>query len=467
MPIISNFPTGDAQDKTYGSCATGAATAAKVVVLDGFKLEAGATIAVKFTNANTAANPTLNVNDTGAKAIMKYGTTAAETNMWQAGAVVAFAYDGTNWVMEDGTTATTTYYGITKLSSATNSTATNLAATPSAVKAAYDLANGKLGTGNIKAGEGVFVNVSGSDVTISTIAAKSIPGVSKVLDDNTWAKIAQVSDALLGPNYWAVGDRKAVAINGTVGTLAVNATYYVYILGFNHNSALEGTGIHFGGFKTALTGGTDICLTDSYYPQYQSYNGTKYFQMNHRNSGQYGSNYGGWAACDMRYDILGSTDQAPSGYGADKTAAATGQNPTATCATSPVANTLMAALPADLRAVMKPMTKYTDNKGNASNVASGISTTIDYLPLLAEYEIFGAHTYANQFEQNYQKQYAYYAAGNSRVKYQHGATSSTAYWWERSPIYDNARYFCSVYTNGDADYSYASYSLGLAPAFKV
>jgi hypothetical protein len=40
-------------------------------------------------------------------------------------------------------TATTSAYGITKLSTSTSSTSTTLAATPSAVKAAYDLANGK------------------------------------------------------------------------------------------------------------------------------------------------------------------------------------------------------------------------------------------------------------------------------------------------------------------------------------
>jgi hypothetical protein len=39
--------------------------------------------------------------------------------------------------------ASTSKYGVTKLSSATNSTSTTLAATASAVKAAYDLANGK------------------------------------------------------------------------------------------------------------------------------------------------------------------------------------------------------------------------------------------------------------------------------------------------------------------------------------
>lgn len=46
------------------------------------------------------------------------------------------------------TAATTSTYGITKLSTATNSTAVDVAATPSAVKTAYDLANTANGTAN-------------------------------------------------------------------------------------------------------------------------------------------------------------------------------------------------------------------------------------------------------------------------------------------------------------------------------
>jgi len=61
----------------------------------------------------------------------------------------------------------------------------------------------------------------------------------------------------------------------------------------------------------------------------------------------------------------------------------------------------MACLPADLRAVMKPITKYTDNVAGKTNVEANISTTIDYLPLLGEFEIFGTRSYANEFEKNY------------------------------------------------------------------
>ena len=300
-----------------------------------------------------------------------------------------------------------------------------------------------------------------ADKTVA-VTAQFMP-TKKALNDQTWAEIRQVSDAGQGSSYWSVGDRKAVLVNGTVGTLAVNQTLYVYILGFNHNSAKEGNGIQFGTFKTALSGGTDVCLVDGSYNSYKT-DGSKIFNMNHW--GNY--NYGGWKACDLRYDILGSTNKAPVNYGKARATSDTGYDAPTNTATSPVANTLMAALPADLRAVMKPITKYTDNKGNSSDVAANVTSSLDYLPLLAEQEIFGGNrTYSNQYEKNSQVQYAYYSAGNSKVKYRHSATGSAACWWERSPNYNSNGTFCYVYTNGAANICNARNSLGLAPAFMV
>ena len=300
-----------------------------------------------------------------------------------------------------------------------------------------------------------------ADKTVA-VTAQFMP-TKKALNDQTWAEIRQVSDAGQGSSYWSVGDRKAVLVNGTVGTLAVNQTLYVYILGFNHNSAKEGNGIQFGTFKTALSGGTDVCLVDGSYNSYKT-DGSKIFNMNHW--GNY--NYGGWKACDLRYDILGSTNKAPVNYGKARATSDTGYDAPTNTATSPVANTLMAALPADLRAVMKPITKYTDNKGNSSDVAANVTSSLDYLPLLAEQEIFGGNrTYSNQYEKNSQVQYAYYSAGNSKVKYRHSATGSTAYWWERSPYYNYGTTFCYVNTGGGASRGDARNSGGLAPAFMV
>ena len=104
---------------------------------------------------------------------------------------------------------------------------------------------------------------------------------------------------------------------------------------------------------------------------------------------------------------------------------------------------------------------------HSATLKNTATKTTDYLPLLAEYEIFGTRTYANSAEKNYQAQYAYYSAGNSKVKYCHSATGSTAWWWERSPYCDGSNTFCYVYANGDAGYDGAGISRGVAPAFRV
>lgn len=88
----------------YGVCSTGASTAAKTVQIDGFELREGAAVYVKFTNSNSASNPTLNVSGTGAKPMYRYGTTVMSTGTtttgWSAGAVQVFIYDGTGWVRD-------------------------------------------------------------------------------------------------------------------------------------------------------------------------------------------------------------------------------------------------------------------------------------------------------------------------------------------------------------------------------
>lgn len=119
----------------YATCITGVTIAEKVATCSdsSFSLTTGVVVAVKFTNSNTSASPTLNVNSTGAKAIKKYGTTAPNIYYWHTGAVVEFVYDGTNWVMVRGGDASTTYYGITKLNNSITSDSVAEAATANAV----------------------------------------------------------------------------------------------------------------------------------------------------------------------------------------------------------------------------------------------------------------------------------------------------------------------------------------------
>ena len=399
-----------------------------------------------------------------------------------------------DYMWSDGsTTAKTVAWSIGKAAGSMTLSTSSVTLNASALTAAVTVTrpgNGAITASSSNTGVAT-VSVSGNTVTIShvnqttgtaTVTIKVAAGTNhtapanktvavtaqfmptkKALNDQTWAEIRQVSDAGKGSEYWSVGDRKAVLVNGTVGTQAINQTLYVYILGFNHNSAKEGNGIQFGTFKTALSGGTDVCLTDGKYNSYDT-GGTKYFNMNHWGN----VNYGGWKACDLRYDVLGSTKTAPKNYGKQHASGDVGYDAPTDTATNPVANTLMAALPSDLRAVMKPITKYTDNVAGGTDVAGNISASVDYLPLLSEQEIFGGNrTYSNQYEKNYQVQYAYYSAGNSKVKYRHSSTGSAAYWWERSPNYNGSNYFCNVGTNGGANNNSARNSNGLAPAFMV
>ena len=292
------------------------------------------------------------------------------------------------------------------------------------------------------------------------VTAQFMP-TKKALNDQTWEEIKQVSDAGQGANYWSVGDTKTIKINGTVGAYTFsNVSVNAYILGFNHNSSKEGTNrIH---FQLGKISGKDVALCDSNYNNNNT-SGNKWFNFNHW--GNY--NYGGWAGSDLRYDILGSTNKAPSGYGSAKTTSTVGYDAPTTTPTSPVANSLMAALPSDLRAVMKSVTKYTDNTAGGANTASYVTATADYLFLLAEFEVFGTRSYANSAEQNYQLQYDYYKAGNSKVAYNHSATSTAVWWWLRSPYYGNNYRFCNVYGNGNINGNYARYSGGLRPGFSV
>ena len=154
------------------------------------------------------------------------------------------------------------------------------------------------------------------------------------------------------------------------------------------------------------------------------------------------SNSGGWASSNMRTAICGTSLSSYSG-------------------------TIIAVIPAALRAVLKSVTKYTDNTGNGSTEANAVTATTDYFFLLSEFEVFGSISYANSNESSKQAQYAYYSAGNSKIKYKHDGTSTAAIWWLRSPRASNFYNFVRVDADGTVGNRYANNSLGFAPGFCV
>ena len=391
------------------------------------------------------------------------GGTSSATN---AGSYSATFTPTSNYKWSDGTTtAKSASWTIGKATGSITLSASSLSLT-------YPKTSGTItvtrpGSGTVTASSGstniATVSVSGTTITVTAKATGSatitvnvgadtnytapssktftvaVTLVSKTLSNNSWAVIKAVSDAGQGANYWSVGATKSVTINGKVGATTISSLKVdAFIIGFNHNSGKEGSNrIH---FLLGKISGKFVGLVDSSYGSTTSTSGA--FTMNTSNT-----NSGGWGSSQMRSKVLGS----------------------ASSPTSPTANTLLAALPADLRAVMKSCTKYTDNKGGG-NTASNVSSTTDYLFLLSEYEVFATHQYCNDAEPNYQAQYDYFKAGNSKVANKHSATGTAAVWWLRSPNYgyiDYYTYFCAVSSSGSLGYYYAYYAYGVVPGFVV
>lgn len=85
------------RNQKFASCSTSGGTTAKMVTFSNITLTTGLVFAIKFVYANTAATPTLNIGNSGAKGIYYGSKLVSATNSWVAGETVVFVYDGTYW----------------------------------------------------------------------------------------------------------------------------------------------------------------------------------------------------------------------------------------------------------------------------------------------------------------------------------------------------------------------------------
>ena len=116
---------------------------------------------------------------------------------------------------------------------------------------------------------------------------------------------------------------------------------------------------------------------------------------------------------------------------------------------------ILALMPSEVQAGIKQVNKM----ASAGSQSATIETIACKLFLLSEIEIFGRTNYSKAGEGS---QYAYYSAGNRKVK----NFSGSAYnWWERSPRGSTSSTFCSVNSGGYAHSNDASYSAGVAFGF--
>lgn len=173
---------------------------------------------------------------------------------------------------------------------------------------------------------------------------------------------------------------------GNQKAMTINgADYVIDIIGKNHDDYADGSG------KAPLTFQLHDCYAD----------------RNMMNGGN--TNSGGWTSCDMRQTHLPA---------------------------------ILALMPTEVQNGIQEVNKLT-SEGYRSTT---ISTTADKLFLLSEIEIFGNITYSASGEGT---QYAYYKAGNSKVKNYNGSANR---WWQRSPYIGNYTSFCAVSNSGLADY---------------
>ena len=299
----------------------------------------------------------------------------------------------------------------------------------------------KTGDGNVSVSSSdtgkVTASVSGNAVTLTAVAAGSatitvtmadgdnylgasctlsaeVVTVSPTLSDNTPAQIQYAAQSGIGASLWSVGDKTAAISIGAFSDIAATTNICAFIIGFDHNSSIEGTGIH---FQFGIDDrNRNICFSG--------------LKMNSSNT-----NSGGWNSSLMR------TTHCPA---------------------------FLAALPSAWQAVIADCDKYSDNTGGGSDTASYVTKTTDKIFLLAEWEVFGAKTNANSKEKSYQQQYAYYANGNSKVKYKHNVYANTVDAWHlRSVNATGTGYFCGVNTSGWPTTLTPNTSQGFAPGFKV
>ena len=251
--------------------------------------------------------------------------------------------------------------------------------------------------------------------------AKEIAIDSKITKDTD-----TVTKTINGKNYTAtVGDKKTVTIN--------EKDYIVRILGFNHDTLADG--------QTAYG---DASITKAGI----SFEFETLLPAARMNASGYNTN--GWGASDMRTNL-------------NSTTAVDGMINLSNIE-SVIGNDI-------IKSVMKNYIKTYNNAGS-------ITTCNDKLWLLACSEIWnngyngtGTYGYAVASEGNQYKYYAdinaTYNSGNSKLYKMYQGSTSSSYWWLRSPDYYKSYTFCNVHSYGSCYYINAFDANGVAPGFAI
>ena len=262
---------------------------------------------------------------------------------------------------------------------------------------------------------------------ISKCTWQEINALAKeIAKDSTITKdTGTVTKTINGKSYTAtVGAKKTITID--------EKDYTVRILGFNHDTLADG--------QTAYE---DASITKAGI----SFEFETLLPSAQMNSSA--TNSGGWEASLMRTN-LNSTIAVDGKINLSNIEGAIGSN------------------------IIKSVTKsYIKTYNNAGSV----TTCNDKLWLLACSEIWSkgyqenAYGYAIASEGAQYKYYANinatYSSGNSKLYKMYQGSTSSSYWWLRSPSYSSSTYFCIVDSGGYCYFNGADYTSGVAPGFAI
>ena len=283
------------------------------------------------------------------------------------------------------------------------------------------------------------VTISYTENEITKSVTTNIVVASKTLNENSWDVISKVASAGKGKEFWSVGDTKNVILNGNVGDYLTleNLSIDVFIIGFDHNASVEGDNrIH---FQFGKMNGETVAIVDKRHGSFVSDTTKISFVVELKTTDSFT-----WLTSNIRNAVLGADVDSPL---------------------SPKENTFLSVLPLELREVLRPCPKYTNNVYNS--MSSNMTLTPEIIFLLSQYEYYGTNSdQTTEDEKNYQKQYEYYANGGSQAKKRHNRITATARDWTRSVV-KGWRGWTHVNRDGTSYYEAPNADFGIAPAFVV
>lgn len=276
----------------------------------------------------------------------------------------------------------------------------------------------------------VIVMMNGEDITYSAISdqnsnkviiyIKRVTGniaikadagdMPETLNECTWTLISNMSKNGTIASYYAIGDSKTISLNGSINFKGSNGNrgtildfelenYEVdaFILGFNHNESNEGSNLtHFqigkkSGNIIGFSGKASIYRDTTYTELMDTRVAPTVFALSGDSEDLGGTDYGifrdpgTWSGTYLRQVVFGGSVDMTAEEGE---------------------RSFRKFLPADLKAVMKTVTKYS----NSSDELSGANATVDYMWIPSIKEILGS---GNGSEK--EVQYEYYSSGNSAI----------------------------------------------------